>query len=101
MNTILIFAAFAALNVLLVTLVASRYERELVDAEARAAEAETGVPLQVRADAVAAAHQASLDNLKRLRVVPDEDRRRLWLSVRDACDAEIQDVHAAKQAGVA
>ncbi|WP_447940124.1 hypothetical protein [Pseudoxanthomonas mexicana] len=101
MNIIVIFAAFAALNVLLVALVASRYERELADAEARAKAGEPGIPLQERADAVASAHQASLDNLKRLRAVPDEERRRLWLSVRDACDAEIQDVHAAMQAGVA
>ena len=101
MTVILIMAAFAALNILLVAVVAGRYERELADAEARAAQGEPGISLQTRADAVALAHQASLDNLKRLRAVPDEDRRRLWLSVRDACDAEIQDVHAAMQAGVA
>ena len=76
-----------------------RHDRELADAEARADD--HSITLPQRADAVAIAHQASLDNLKRLRAAPDEDRKRLWLSIRDACDAEIQDVHAAMQAGVA
>ncbi|WFC43228.1 hypothetical protein [Pseudoxanthomonas sp. SE1] len=99
MTTVILAATVVALHILLVVLVTRRHERELADAEARAAD--HSITLQQRADAVAIAHQASLDNLKRLRLVRDEDRKRLWLSVREACDAEIQDVHAALQAGVA
>ncbi|MCH6484271.1 hypothetical protein MMG85_11950 [Pseudoxanthomonas sp. LH2527] len=99
MITLILAATVVALQILLVVLVTRRHDRDLADAEARADD--HSITLQQRADAVAIAHQASLDNLKRLRLVRDEDRKRLWLSVRDACDAEIQDVHAALQAGVA
>ena len=99
MTTVILAATVVALHTLLVVLVTRRHDRELAHAEARADD--HSITLQQRADAVAIAHQASLDNLKRLRLVRDEDRKRLWLSVRDACDAEIQDVHAALQAGVA
>ncbi|MEJ2790117.1 MULTISPECIES: hypothetical protein [unclassified Pseudoxanthomonas] len=99
MITTILAATAVALHILLVVLVTRRHDCELADAEASADE--HGITLQQRADAVAMAHQASLDNLKRLRLVRDEDRKRLWLTVRDACDAEIQDVHAALQAGVA
>ena len=98
MITAILAAVVAALHILLVVLIANRYECELADAEANADA--HGVTLQQRGEAVASAYQASLDNLKRLRAAPDEDRKRLWLSVRDACSDEIQDVHAAQQAGV-
>ena len=99
MTTVILAATVVALHTLLVVLVTRRHDRELTDADARADD--HGITLQQRADAVAIAHQASLDNLKRLRLVRDEDRKHLWLSVREACDAEIQDVHAAMQAGAA
>ena len=99
MITTLLLAAVAALNILLVVRITKRHERELAAAEALAQD--HGVTVQQRADAAALAYQASLDNLKRLRLVRDEERKRLWLSVREACDAEIQDIHAAMQAGVA
>lgn len=97
MTTVVITATLVAIHILLVVLIAARYERELAAARAD----EHGITLQQRGRAVACAYQASLDNLKRLRVAPDEEGKRLWLSIRDACDAEIQDVHAALQAGVA
>lgn len=100
MSTEILFVSLVVLNVLLVALIATRHERELDAARRALADAESGITQQQRADAVAYASQAALENQRRARELGDEERRRLWLSVQAACSDEIQDVALAIKAGV-
>ena len=94
MIALAVAVVITAANLVLVLIISARHEAELARRE------DADLPLQARADAIAWASQVALNNAKEAWREGDQEKRRFWMGVQEACSTEVQDVAAGMHAGV-